>query len=329
MKRKMKPSLGRGASFTAALTVILLTLLPLPAGALDLLIGTDRAGSFSHFAGRTLCRVVENSLDDVACRAVPAPGDVHNLTNLRVGSLDMALIDSHMLYDAAHRQGYFRFLDIRYDELRTISPLYDLPVVLVGRSDAGIVSLASVKGKRINAGAPRSPEHLAFETILKAKHWTMDDFSLVEELSSSQSLDTMALCHGTIQAMLHIGVNPNDPLRQLLRLCDARLYDMADADILHMVGGHPAFFQVLIPAGAYPSQKAPVSTFGTRMVIVTSGALGDKTAYRIARALDRSRRMLAGAHPALYAFPEKSPLGETFGIPAHPGAVRYFSERTP
>ena len=300
-----------------------------PAGAMDVLLGTRAAGSFSHFAGRTVCRLVENSTDDISCRAVPGAGDVHNLTNLRVGSLDMALIDSRMLHDAARRTGYFRFLDIRYDSLKTISAFYDLPVALVVRTDARIDSLSEVKGKRINAGAPRSAEHLAFDTILEAKGWTPGDFSLVEELSSSQSLDTMAFCHGSIQAMFHIGVHPNDSLRQLLRLCEARLAPMYDSDIEKLLEQNPALFPVVIAAGAYPSQREPIPTFGSRAVLVVSGDLDAGTVARITQVVHQNREQLALAHPALSPFPEDMPPGATFGIDPHPGVLRFFSERSP
>jgi len=93
-------------------------------------------------------------------------------------------------------------------------------VTLVVRSDAGINSLAELNGKRINAGAPRSLQRLAVDTIVTAKNWSRSDFSLVAELSASQAQDTLAFCHGTVQAMVHIGVHPDSSLQQLMRLCE-------------------------------------------------------------------------------------------------------------
>ncbi|MCP3893577.1 MAG: hypothetical protein GY706_02975, partial [Bacteroides sp.] len=71
------------------------------------------------------------------CKTVPAPDDVdapddvHNLTNLRGGSLDIGLIDSRMLHDAINKPGDFEFLDISYENLRVLVPLYYTPVTLV------------------------------------------------------------------------------------------------------------------------------------------------------------------------------------------------------
>ena len=224
------------------LTFLIIAIFPFCANAFDILLGTGETETFSHFAGRMLCRVINRHSNDLNCRTVPGPGDVHNLTNLQGGSLDIGLIDSRMLHDAMNKSGYFEFFDISYDNLRAIVPLYDDPITLVVRSDAKIASLEALKGKRINAGAPRSLQHLAVDTIMQAKKWTKPDFSLVGEISASLSQDTMAFCHGTIQAMVHIGVHPDSSLQQLLRLCKANLVGMYDNDIEKLVNDHPAYF---------------------------------------------------------------------------------------
>jgi hypothetical protein len=238
----------------------------------------------------------------------------------------MALIDSRMLHDAVHVSGNFRFLDFRYDSLRTVAELYAVPIALVVRGDARIDALSDLKGKRINTGAPRSPEHLAFDMLMRAKGWSPGDFSLVEELSSSQSLDTMAFCHGTIQAMLHIGVHPNDVFRQLLRLCDARMTSMDDGDIDKLVAGQSAYFPVSIAAGTYASQQEAVATFGTRVVLVTTEDLDPGTVYRIVETIYRNRSWLLGVHPALSPFPEGGPPPDSLGISPHPAVLQYFTE---
>jgi TRAP transporter TAXI family solute receptor len=301
-------------------------LFPFSANALDILLGTGEAGTFSHFTGRTICRMINKFSDDLTCKTVPAPDDVHNLTNLRGGALDIGLIDSRMLHDAINKTGYFEFLDIGYDNLRTLVPLYDIPVTLVVRRDAKITSLEALKGKRINAGAPISLEHLAVDTIMKAKNWSKADFSLVQELPASQSQDTMAFCYGTVQAMVHIGVHPDSSLQQLLERCKAGLADMNDNDTEKLVNEHPAFFKISIAANTYPPHPKVVTTFGTRMTLVASEDLDEQTVYQIMDAIDSNRKRLQSAHPALSSFTVQSAGKNDTGIQPHPGAAKYFSE---
>lgn len=299
---------------------------PATASAFEILLGTDEAGSFSHFTGRMLSRVINRHTEDIQCDAVPGPGHVHNLTNLSRGSLDIALVDSRMLHDAVNQAGNFEFLDIKYDNLRTLVPLYDVPVALVVRKGANIISLKDLKGKRINAGAPRSLQHLAVDSIMNAMNWSKEDFGLFAELSASQSQDNMAFCYGTVQGMVHIGVHPDSSMQQLFSLCKAGMMDMNDSDIEKLVGSHPAFIKIKIVANTYPEQPEAVTTFGTRMILVASEDLDEETAYKIIDAIFSSHRKLKTAHPALATITLDMARRKAAGLTLHPGAVQYFSE---
>ena len=302
-------------------------LFPVSAAAMSILIGTGEVGSFSHFVGRTICRTIDSRLTDIDCKALPGPDDLHNLTNLQIGSLDMVLVDSRTLHDAISQSGQFRFLDISYVRFRALARLYEVPAMLVARSDAGIPSLDSLTGKRINMGSPGSLRNRLFSAIMEAKGWTREDFSLVEELSSSQAVDSMAFCHGTIQAMLHIGVHPDAQLNQLIRLCDAQLIDTVDQDTARVIQDHAAYSRVGIAAGTYPSQDRTVFALGTRVMLVASEDFGEPLAYRIIGALADARRRIESAHPALAAFDERTAAGDELGIPLHPGVSRYLKEQ--
>ena len=299
---------------------------PLPADAFDILLGTGEAGTFSHFTGKAICRAVNRQAMDINCIPTPAPDDVHNLTNLRGGSLDIGLVDSRMLLDAVNKTGYFEFLDISYENLRVLAPMYDIPITLVVRNDAGITSLGDIKEKRINAGTPRSLQYLAMDTVMKAKNWSKNDFSLFGELPQSQSQDTMAFCHGTMQAMVYIGVHPNSSLQQLFKLCRADLVNMDDADIEKLVNDHPAFWKINIATDTYPSHPEETITFGTRAMLVASEDLDAETVYRIVDAIDSNQDRLSNAHPALSLFFEDTAQKSMAGVKQHPGAIKYFSE---
>ncbi|MBC2711667.1 MAG: TAXI family TRAP transporter solute-binding subunit [Desulfosarcina sp.] len=277
------------------IAVVLVTV-PMSADATDILLGTGAEGSDSHFTGRAICRNINRSAGDLNCRVIPAPDGIHNLTNLQQGSLDVALVDSRLLYDAVHQTGHFEFLDIRYDNLGLLLPLYDLPILLIARSDSKIDSLEQLKGKRINAGAPRSKEHQVVDLIMNAKGWSKKDFRIVQELPATLSQDTMAFCHGSIQAMVHIGVHPDSAVQKLMNQCDVVLLDMDDADITRLVDTHPAFSQIRIPA-----------------------------TYAIMAALEKNQAKLKSIHPALGEFSVKRANGPDIGISLHPGADAYLS----
>lgn len=310
----------------AVVLAVLLSSLFLPVRALsmEVLLGTDAVGTFSHFAGRAISRVLSQQAEDLECQVLPAPDRIHNLTNLQGGSLDIALVDASRLYNAVNKKGDFEFLDIRYDNLTILARVYEQAILLVARRDADIGSLDQLAGKRINAGVARSPTHRTLELIMAAKGWTLRDFKKVEALPSSLSQDSMAFCHGSVQAMLHIGVHPDSTLQKLIDLCNAVLVDMDDADIVKMMLGHPGYSLVRIPAAAYPTVGRDVSTLGTPVALVASGSLDDETVRSIMTALDQSQK-LRMTHPVMESFTLRDTMPDV-GIALHPAARAYLGQ---
>ncbi len=307
-----------------ALLVMSVCLFPFSAQAFDIRLGTEAPGSFSYFSGRVLCRMINTQVEDVNCQQVPMVDDVANLTNLQGGALDISLINTRPLYDAINKTGKFRYMDIGYENLRVVAPLYNVPIALIVRKDAGIASLDDLKGKRINAGNPQSPQDLAIDTILLAKGWSRKDFSLVGVLPPIKSQDSKAFCYGTIQAMVYIGQHPDFSLRRLLKTCNGDLLNMDDKDIVHLLATHPELWKMDIAAGIYPSHPEKVITFGTRTMVIASVDLDDETVYRIVEALDENRKQLAAAHPALALFSVETAQKSAPGMTLHPGAEQYY-----
>ncbi len=310
---------------TMLCAAVILGTVPLAADADDVLLGTGAAGDFSYFAGRAICRILNQSPGELNCRLIPASDDLHNLTNLNGGSLDLALLDSRLLNDAMTRNGQFMFLDIRYDNLGALLPLYELPILLVARGDAGIAGLSDLKGKRINIGIARTKVRDAVDFIMTAKGWTKRDFTLIQELPASQSQDKMAFCHSAVDAMVHIGVHPDSAFQQLIDLCAAVPVDMDDADISRAINGNPAVSTISIPPATYPGLEKPVASFGTAILLVASGSLDDETAMAIMAALEKHQGSLQSIHPALGQFSVKPADAPDIGLSLHPGAAAYFS----
>lgn len=305
-----------------------LLLTPATGQCYDLFLGSGAPGSFSYFSGRVLCRMINNRLDDVQCHQVAAESELHNLTNLLDGSLDISLVDSRPLFDALNKTGRYKFLDINYKNLQALGPFYATPVTLVVRNDAQIATLDNLKGKRINAGTPQSLQYLAVGSILKAKGWTKKDFSLFGDLPPSQARDDIkAFCYGTMQAMVYVGIHPDLTLKNILKDCDAGLLNVNDPDMKALISADPALWTVKLAGGMYPDQAMEIETFGTRTLLVVSGDFDEEIANKLVRLIDENKDYLLAAHPALSLFSSPEARGSTLGIGFHPSAIRYFSTR--
>lgn len=229
------------------------------------------------------------------------------------------------MHDAINKTGNFKFIDIDYQTLQILTTIYDVPLTLIVGNNRGISNLEDLKGKRINVGAPLSIEHLAFETILTVKHWSNNHFSMAAEISDSQSQDSMAFCHGTIDAMIHIGVHPDPSLTQLFRRCNAKIANMNDTDVESLITRHPSFLKFVIPSGTYPSQKTGIIRFATQTYLVTSQTLDGETAFKILDAIYKNRKRFFNGHPSLVL--EKMDIKQIAdtGLKLHAGALKYFS----
>ncbi len=149
----------------------------------------------------------------------------------------------------------------------------------------------------------------------------------MQELPATLSQDTMAFCHGSVEAMVHIGVHPDSALQQLMDLCAAVPVDMDDDDITRTVDGNPPVSPVNIPAATYPGLEKPVASFGTTILLVASGSLDDETTMAIMAALEKDQASLQSIHPALGQFSVKPSDDPDIGLSLHPGAAAYFASQ--
>lgn len=292
----------------------------------ELYLGTDERGSFSFFMGRNLCRAVNENGDGLSCLVVPVSGHTDMLTNLVSGALDLALVDSLMLYDAINTTGPFAFLDLRYDNLRTLVPLYDVPITVIARRGEGINNLESLQGKWLNVGVVRSPVRRAADIIMAAKQWTREDFSLMAELPPSQSQDTMAFSLGSIQAMIHRGVHPDASLERLFRQVEAVFVNLEDEELRNYADRHPAVSKISLSAGIYTDDQPSLQTIGTKVNLMTTLDLDKETVYKVTKAIADHEQRLQKCHASCSKLSVHLPPEDLLQVPVHPGAVRYFKE---
>jgi len=299
----------------------------LPAYPAELLLGTREVGTFSNFAGQTLCRVLSGQPGGLACRTVPSQDAVNSLTNLSGGSLDLCLIDSEVLLEAVSRTGRFEFLGMAYDNLRFLLPVYPVPISLVVRQDAGIANLQDILGKRINAGLPGSQQNRVFRRVMSAQGWSREDFALFEELPSGSSEESMAFCHETIQALIHVGIHPDPWLASLFGRCPAGLVGLEGREGAPVMEASPAYGAVEARIDRYPGHGGRMRTVGTTVVLAASEDLEPQTVSVILESLQADQEGLRSVHPALSGFRVRAADPGDGRFRLHSGAQEYFRGR--
>ncbi len=306
------------------ITLALSALSPTPCQAYDLLIGTEKPGSFSYFAGKAVCRSIHRFDKEFNCRPVPAENHTDNLTNVLSGSLDMALVNSKMIYDAFHAAGLFQFISLEYDQLRLLMPLYRMPISLLVRQGAKIPTLGDLAGKRVNAGAALSLQNIVFQEIMAAEGWQKNSFSLFENLSPANTQDYLALHSGSVQAMLHIGMHPDAKIKRGLASGKTHLIGVNGQAVSGLIESNTGFSKQSILSDTYPGQTRDIETLALETLLITSAETDDETVELILDAIVRAKSQLKYTHPSLLQ--EKTDiqtLNDSYLHP-HPAAVLFF-----
>ena len=299
------------------------------ARAADVIIGAGEESPVHFNVGRALCRAITRSKQGTSCEVERAVGrdaaePLAVLGNLRDGAIDIGVATSDWLYHAYNASGPVEFMDVRFENLRTLMLLHGEPFTVVARRDAGIAGLADLAGKRINIGVPGSDQRVVMQQVMAAMGWSRASFTLADELTGPEQ--SLALCHDRIQAMVAIVAHPDAGLAKTMALCDAELVDVSGAEIDGLVADKSYFPIAEIPAGIYENQASAVKTFGVRVAAVVTEEMPDTTAYDIVQSVFGNFERFKRLHPAWRQLQPRDMKSDGESAPMHPGAIRKFSE---
>ena len=293
--------------------------------AADLFIGTGSKTGVYFQVGRAICRVVERSVKDVSCKPIESEGSFNNVVELANVAMDFGIVQSDVQYHAANKSGPFEFVGIDLTNLRALFSVHSEPFTVVARRDSGILKLDDLPGTRVNIGNPGSGQRATMETVMDAKGWDKDIFQLATDLPASQQ--SLALCHGRVQAMVYTVGHPNDSIARATELCDSVIVEVKGAVIDKLVTENPYYAYARIPGEMYPGNPESVETFGVKATLMTSADMDAETVYAVVKAvfdnLDRFKKM----HAAFDLLHPKFMISEGLSAPLHEGAVRYFREQ--
>jgi TRAP transporter TAXI family solute receptor len=321
------------AHLTVALSLMLLMAMSGPVFALDILVGSSQRNTFNYHVGRVLCRLINGQATDLTCDVLAAeqgldsPDQIHTITNVHNGALDLGIIDSGVQYDAVNSSGRFEFFDISMENIRSLFSMNGVPFTVVARDSGGLGSVVDLKGKKINIGTPGSPQRAIMNNLMRVNGWEKKDFLLMEELPATQSQDMLALCFGTVDAVVRFNVHPNADTKHMVDLCSASLLDVSGAAVEKLTSDSPFYSAMSIPAGIYSSNDAAVSTLGLLDTVITSEDMDEETAYMIVKVVFENLDRLRATHPAFSALTPENMYSRGLSAPLHPGALKYYKEK--
>ena len=254
-------------------------------------------------------------------------GSVENATEVESGKLDSGLVQA----DVAHWMyaGQWIFSGKKpAGKLRAIANLYTENIQLVARRDAGIHTVADLKGKRVSVGEAGSGTEVDAKVVLGGFGLTEAKLR-VEHVGLVNSADLLR--EGKLDAFFLVSGAPSSAVSEL---ADAAAAGGMAVTLVPIVGegaarirrAHPFYTESVIAGGTYRGIP-PTATIGVAAEWLVSEDADSGLIYEITRALwnKAARDFLDSGHPEGRNIRIETAL-DGLAVPLHPGAERFYRE---
>jgi TRAP transporter TAXI family solute receptor len=270
--------------------------------------------------GVALTQIYGKALPDAKTSVQATKASAENLNLLQAGRGEIAFTLGDTLNEAWKGNEEVGF-KTPLKKLRAVAAIYPNYIHFLANADAGIKTLADLKGKRVSVGAPKSGTELNSRDILKAVGMSYKDFAKVEylgyaesvELIKNRQLDATLLSSG-------LGVAAVRDLATAVKIVVIPI----PADVVAKIG-EASYTTGVIPANTYNGQSADVPTVTVQNYLVTHEGVATETVYKMTKSMFENLDALQAAHAAAKAI-DKAKAGKGSPVPLHPGAEKYYQE---
>ncbi|MEE4463171.1 TAXI family TRAP transporter solute-binding subunit [Azotobacter chroococcum] len=270
--------------------------------------------------GVALSQLYGNNIEGAKTSVQATKASVENLNLLQAGRGELAFALGDSVSDAwngVEEAGFKAPLK----KLRAIAGTYNNYIQVVASADAGIKTLADLKGKRISVGAPKSGTELNARAIFKAAGMSYEDLGKVEFLPYAESVELIK--NRQLDATLQSSGLGMAAIRDLATTMPVTFVAIP-AEVVAKIGS-PAYQPGLIPAGTYEGQSADVPTVAVTNLLVTHEKVSDEVAYQMTKLMFDNLGRLATAHSVAKEIKLETAT-KNLPIPLHPGAERFYKE---
>jgi TRAP transporter TAXI family solute receptor len=278
-------------------------------------------GAYYPFAG-AVSRVAWKHLKDknIKVTAESSGASVANAKLISVGDTDFALLQNDIAAYAYRGEQMFKK---PIKNIRGMMTLYPETIQIVARKDAGIKTVADLKGKRVSIGPLGSGTAENAKQVMGAYGLTVKDIKM-QQMKSSQAADYMK--DGRLDAYFNTtGVGAAHIIDTFV-LVDAMIVpidgDKADA----LIKKYPFYAKDVVAKDAYKGMGGDVNTIAVMAMMATSESMEADIVYTILKAIYSDLDQISKAHKKFsYIKLEKALNG--MSIPLHAGAEKFFKEK--
>ena len=278
------------------------------------------SGTYYPVAG-AIAQVWGNNVEGLTVDVQATGASAENLKLVNSGDAEVAIVQNDVMYYA--RNAVEGFADTEPNEgFLTLGTVYPEVCQLVVDANAGIETVADLKGKAVSIGAPGSGVESNAVQILAAAGLTKDDIK-VQNLDFAESAS--AIKDKAIVAAFVTAGAPTTAITELATTNDVKVLSFDDATIQTLCQTYSYYTPYTISADVYGTD-ADANTVAVKATIVVKADLDEELVYNMTKGLFENLDAVAEAHDKGKEMSLEGAV-EGVSVPLHPGAEKYFKEK--
>lgn len=289
-----------------------------PAGGGRLSVATGNTTGVYYILGGGIAKVLTDNVEGTEATAEATNASAENIRLVCAGDSDIGFTLADTATDAVKGEAGF---DGQPQSVRALARIYSNFTQVIVRKDAGIKTLADLKGKRVSTGSPNSGTEVIALRLLKVNGLATSD---VKQLRLGLPESVQGVKDGAIDALVWSGGLPTGGITDLVSSAgkDVAMLPL-DAELPKMVEQFGAAYTAgSIPAATY-GLPGDVATIAVPNLLVVSDAMPDDTAFAVTKAVFDNLDALVAVHPEAKNISADAAT-DTGEVQLHPGAKRYF-----
>ncbi len=251
--------------------------------------------------------------------AAETSASVQNIQQLVAGTHQIAFSLADSAVDAVNGTASFT----EKQPIAALTRLYPNYTQVIARTDAGINTIADMRGKRVSTGAPNSGTEVIANRMLEAAG--LDPSKDIQAQRTELGKTVEGMKDGSIDAMFWSGGLPTGGITDLFvsQRNNIKLLDVTDT-LAKLQEINPIYEQGVIPASAYQT-PADVPTVVVPNLLLVKDDMDGNTACVLTKALYDHKGDLVKANKAADGIKLET-ARDTDPVPLHPGAKKALDE---
>lgn len=222
-------------------------------------IGTGDKNLYFYNLGLSICQEIAKE-DSVPCEVVPTKGSVENLILLQNKKIDIALVQSDILWMAKNNE-----LDIKFSDFNNIEEIEEIAKLqlFILSNNADIHHFSDLRGKNVNFGPVNSG--LRGTMLYLAKQFDIN-LSNTKIMDLPASIQNENFCKNELDVMVFILPSDSKVINETLAKCQPHFVTFSESEIHRLIKLPIGYKKIIIPEKTYLNQNTPITTISMALL---------------------------------------------------------------